>query len=58
MIKETINVKETTTIKELKTFWSNIWIHKTSYSKKAKWFGNIKDTNEKIMNHKCKKILQ
>ena len=42
--KQKINVKETPTIKELKSFWSNIWSHKKSYNKKERWIENIKCT--------------
>ena len=42
-------------IEELKSFWINIWIHKKSYYKKARWTENIKEFM-KIMNRT--KILQ
>ena len=32
--QRTIEVKETPTIEEMKTFWSNIWNHEKSHNKK------------------------
>ena len=42
--RETINIKKTHTIEELKSFSGNTWNHKKSSNKKEKWIENIKVT--------------